>query len=349
MSKTILVVDDDRSNLFMAEKLLKEEYHVISVISGAQALRFLEKKKPELILLDINMPEMSGFDVIKKIKEEEEWRKIPVIFLTADTDSTTEVNCLKLGAVDFIAKPFEPEIMRTRISRSIELEEYRQDLEGAVRRQTQKIELMQHEVIISMANLIESRDGSNGEHVKRTSYYVEQIVNKLFSDDKYTAIIHPEYVHNLVKAAPMHDIGKITVPDNILQKPGRLTAEEFEIMKLHAANGGKIIRETMGKIEEKDYIDIAYNVATYHHEKWDGSGYPEGLKGENIPLEARIMAVADVFDALISKRCYKDAMSLDEAFKIMVESRGTHFDPAVVDAFLDIRTVIESSLKRAGQ
>jgi putative two-component system response regulator len=281
---------------------------------------------------------------MRNIKENAEWEKIPVIFLTADKDTATEVECLKMGAVDFIGKPFEPEIMRNRIRRTLEIEEYRKDLEGAVRRQTAKIEKIQHELIISLANLIESRDGSTGEHVKRTSQYVELIVNELYARHMFPEVINEDYIRNLVKAAPMHDIGKISVPDKILQKPGKLTEEEFEAMKSHAAEGGKIIRTTMGEIEEKAYIDIAADVASYHHEKWNGKGYPEGLSGEAIPLSARIMAVADVFDALISKRCYKEPMPLEQAFGIIEESAGEHFDPKIAQVFLELRPQIEEYL-----
>lgn len=342
LDKIILVVDDDRTNLIMAEKLLGEDYRVILVSSGAQALRYLEKKRADLILLDINMPQMDGFEVMRTIKENDAWSKIPVIFLTADKDTATEVECLKMGAVDFVGKPFEPEIIRNRIRRTLEIEEYRKDLEGAVRRQTAKIDRIQHELIIGLANLIESRDGSTGAHVKRTSQYVELIVEELRNRGMYETIITDDYVYNLVKAAPMHDIGKIAVPDNVLQKPGRLTEEEFEVMKRHAAEGGKIIRSIMGGIEEPYYIQIASDVASFHHEKWNGEGYPSGISGENIPLGARIMAVADVFDALISKRCYKEAMPVDKAFQIIEESAGEHFDPQIAKVFLDLRPQIES-------
>ncbi len=349
MKKTILVVDDDRTNLIMAERLLGEEYNIVSVTSGELALRFLTKRRPDLILLDINMPDMDGFEVMHNIKANDEWGKIPVIFLTADKDSATEVECLKMGAVDFVGKPFGPEIIRHRIRRTIEIEEYRKDLEGVVRRQTAKIEKIQREIIIGLANLIESRDGSTGEHVKRTSTYVEMIMNELAERGMYEDVINDAYLYNIVKAAPMHDIGKIKVPDQVLQKLGKLTEEEFEAMKRHSLEGGKIIRMIMGEIEEKDYIEVAYNVATYHHEKWNGRGYPEGRSGDAIPLEARVMAVADVFDALISERCYKAAMSLDEAYTIIEESKGEHFDPQIAQIFLELRPQVEEYLRSEEQ
>ncbi len=204
---------------------------------------------------------------------------------------------------------------------------------------------MQYKTIVGMANLIESRDGETGEHVKRTSAYAVMIANELMSKGIYADDITKDYMDNLWKAAPLHDIGKIVVSDSILQKPGKLTPEEFDKIKLHASEGGKIIDGTLEAIDDKEYLDMAHKVARYHHEKWDGSGYPEGLKGEEIPLCARIMAVADVFDALISKRCYKEAMSVDKAYEIIKESSGSHFDPEVAKAFVGIRPQVEAYLR----
>ncbi len=345
MEKIILVIDDDKINLRMAEKMLNQEFDIRTALSWEQAVGVLDEVIPDLILLDLVMPQPDGFEVMRRLKDDLRWNKIPVIVLSASRDSETEAECLKTGAVDFVGKPFEPEIMRNRIRRTLEMEEYRQGLEIVVRKQTAKIERLQTEVIISLANLIESRDGSTGQHVKRTSQYVELMVTELKRRNLYSDIIDEEFLYNLEKAAPMHDIGKIKIPDQVLQKPGRLTEEEFEVMKQHSMEGGNIIRKIMLEIEEKDYIEVAYNVATYHHEKWNGQGYPSGLSGEQIPLEARIMAVADVFDALISKRCYKEAMPLEDAFKIIEESKGEHFDPQIAQIFLELRPQIERYLQ----
>lgn len=209
----------------------------------------------------------------------------------------------------------------------------------------QRVMELQYNTIVGMANLIEGRDGETGEHVKRTGWFVDKIAKKLNTDNIYAEQIDETFLDNLWKAAPLHDIGKIKVPDAILQKPGKLTAEEFEIMKSHAAEGGAIIYETIGGIEERDYIEMAHDMAKYHHEKWDGSGYPEGRSGEEIPLCARIMAVADVFDALISKRCYKEAMSIDEAYRIIEDSAGSHFDPVVAAAFINLRDEVVCYLR----
>ena len=330
---TILLVDDDKSNLVVAQKLLADEYRVAAVNSGEMALRFLEKNIPDLILLDILMPEMDGFEVMKRISERPECKNIPVIFLTADRSAETEESCFRMGAVDFIGKPFVPGIMLQRVRRTLELESYRQSLERIVEAQLQRITQLQSDIIITMANLIESRDGTTGEHVKRTSVYTRFLVDKMLEKGIYAEELTPEFVNYLCKAVPMHDIGKITVPDRILSKPGALTPEEYDIMKSHAAEGGKIIRENMGRIADKAFVDIAYDTASYHHEKWNGKGYPAGLSGKNIPLSARILAVVDVFDALVSKRQYKEGMSLEQAFDIMRRDRGEAFEPCIWDIF----------------
>lgn len=356
MQHMILIVDDNKANIKIAQKILENEYRVAAAISGEKALKFLEHALPDLILLDINMPNMTGFEVMEKINLNSKWKTIPVMFLTANIEPQIEAKCFQLGAVDFIGKPFVPEVIRNRINRTLELKSYRKKLEISVEKQSQQIfqqakelaekqrELVdiQQEVIISMANLIEGRDDNTGGHIKRTSQYVELVAKALKEEDIFTEILKGEYIENLCKAAPLHDIGKICISDAILKKPGKLTREEFDIMKQHAKKGGQVIRSTMSKIEKKEFIDIAFDIATYHHEKWDGQGYPEGLKGEAIPLSARIMAIADVFDALISKRCYKEAMSIEKAFRIIEESNGTHFDPRIVKVFINLRKEIEA-------
>ncbi|MDE6016723.1 MAG: HD domain-containing protein [Acetatifactor sp.] len=213
----------------------------------------------------------------------------------------------------------------------------------------QRVMELQYNTIVGMANLIEGRDEDTGEHVKRTSWFVDKIARELAAEGVYREQVDETFLENLWKAAPLHDIGKIKVPDGILKKPGKLSAEEFDIMKSHAAEGGEIIYEVMGGIEEREYIEMAHDVAKYHHEKWDGSGYPEGLAGEEIPLCARIMAVADVFDALISKRCYKASMPLEKAYAIIEESVGSHFDPAVAGAFLKLRPEVEQYLREMNE
>jgi len=221
--------------------------------------------------------------------------------------------------------------------------------EEELKKHQQRVMDLQYHTIVGMANLIEGRDEDTGEHVKRTSWFVDKIARQLAAEGAYRGQIDDAFLENLWKAAPLHDIGKIKIPDAILQKPGKLTPEEFEIMKSHTVEGGEIIYETMGGIEERDYIEMAHDVAKYHHEKWNGTGYPEGLSGEQIPLCARIMAVADVFDALTSKRCYKPAMPVDKAYAIIEESSGSHFDPVVAEAFLRLRPIVEEYLKKSAE
>lgn len=333
--KVILVVDDDKSNLMVAQKLLAEDYHVAVVNSGELAIKYLEKKEPELILLDIQMPGLNGFEVMERIQENAEWKKIPVIFLTADRSAETEEACFKIGAVDYIGKPFVPAIMRQRVKKTLELEEYRKNLEAMVARQLQRITQLQQDIIITMANLIESRDGTTGEHVKRTTIYADLLVKKMQEKGVYAEYLTPTFVDYLNKATPMHDIGKITVSDVILQKPGALDDEEYAKMKQHALAGGKLIQENMSRIVDKEFVDIAVDVAAHHHEKWNGRGYPDGLKEKEIPLSARIVAVVDIFDALVSKRQYKEGMTIEQAFEIMEKERGEAFEPILLDTFME--------------
>lgn len=333
MKKTILVVDDDKSNLMIAQKVLAEDYRVAVVNSGERAFLYLENNQPSLILLDIQMPEMDGFEVIKKLQENSKWCKIPVIFLTADRTPETEEACFQVGAVDYIGKPFIPAIMQQRVKRTIELEDYRISLEKIVQQQLEKITQLQQDIIITMANLIEGRDGTTGEHVKNASVYTEYLANKMAQLGVYKEYMTTEFISYIKKVAPMHDIGKIVVPDSILRKPEALTSEEYDIMKSHSAEGARLIEENMYRSAEPKFVEMAKNVAHYHHERWNGKGYPKGLKGEEIPLEARIMAVADTFDALVAKRQYKKGMTLEEAKAIMEKDRGEIFEPCILDAF----------------
>lgn len=345
MKKVILVVDDDRLNLMVAQKLLSEDYRVAAVNSGELALHYLERNDPNLVLLDIQMPKMDGLEVMRRLQAHSKWRRIPVIFLTADRTEKTEETCFKMGAVDYIGKPFVPAIMMQRIHRTLELEDYRRNLELMVEQQLQRITQLQQDIIFSMANLIESRDGTTGEHVKRTSAYVNLLVRKMQEKGLYQEELTPEYVDYLKKASPLHDIGKIAVSDAILQKPGALTKAEYQLIQLHAEEGGRLIRENMSRIAEQEFVEIACDMASCHHEKWAGGGYPKGLKGEKIPLAARILAIADVFDALVSKRQYKEGMPIEKAFSILKEERGKSFQPELLDAFLDAEEELREMMR----
>lgn len=344
MKETILVIDDDKSNLIMAQKLLSEEYRVAAVNSGIKALEYLEKNDPSLILLDIQMPEMDGFEVMEQLRGHASWCKIPVIFLTADRSSETEGKCFDMGAVDYISKPFVPQIMRKRIMRTIELEEYRKNLEKMVMAQLAQITRMQHDIIVTMANVIESRDGTTGEHVRRTSRYTIMLAEKMLEKGMYPEELNIQLIETMRNASPLHDIGKITIPDAVLQKPGSLTFEEYEVIKSHAQAGADMIRNNMNQMVTEEFLKTACDMAQYHHEKWNGKGYPKGLKGKEIPLPARILAITDVFDALVSKRQYKEGMSIDEAFAIMEKDRGEGFETEILDTFFGLREELERIL-----
>lgn len=352
MKNVILVVDDDKTNLIRAQKLLAPQYRIAACNSGTAALKYLEEHCPDLILLDINMPDMDGFEVMEKLRGSERTENIPVIFLTADNLAETEVKCFQMGAMDFVAKPFVPDILLSRVAKTIELDKYRHNLEQMVQEQAEKItedtrrlNMIQDSVIVGMANLIESRDGSTGKHVKNTQTYVRMIAEELRKRKLFPDELTEEYIEDLCKAAPLHDVGKIKVPDAILQKPGKLTPEEFDEMKLHTTYSRKIIKTIIGDIEDEHYVRIVEDIAMYHHERWDGTGYPAGLTGNGIPLSARIMAVADVFDALYEERCYKPPVRpIERIMQIMTEGRGTQFDPVIMDVFLEMLPMLREVL-----
>lgn len=352
MKNVILVVDDDKTNLSLAQRILGPQYRIAAANSGASALKYLETHRPDLILLDINMPEMNGFEVMERLRSDIHTKSIPVIFLTADAMAETEVKCFQMGAMDFVTKPFVPDILLSRVSKTIELDQYRHNLENMVNDQAQKImegsvrlSRIQESVIIGMANLIESRDGSTGKHVKNTQTYVGMIADELLSRGLFAQELTPAYIEDLCKAAPLHDVGKIKIPDAILQKPGKLTPEEFETMKQHTTHSRQIIQTIIGDIEDEHYVRLVEDIALYHHERWDGTGYPTGLAKSNIPLSARIMAVADVFDALYEERCYKPPVRpIERIMQIMSEGRGTQFDPVILDVFMDMLPQLKEML-----
>lgn len=352
MKNIILVVDDDKTNLTLAQKILSPEYRMAACNSGMAALKYLEKNQPDLILLDINMPEMDGFEVLKQLRKKASTSAIPVIFLTADSQTDTEVKCLQMGAMDYVRKPFVPDILLSRVEKTIELDQYRNNLEKMVTEQagklmesSRRINRIQDSVIVGMANLIESRDGSTGKHVKNTQMYVRMIAQELHRRGLFPEELTDAYIEDVCKAAPLHDVGKIKIPDAVLQKPGKLTPEEFETIKLHTTYSRKIIETIIGDLEDEHYVKMMEDIAMYHHERWDGTGYPTGLAGESIPLSARIMAVADVFDALYEERCYKPPIRpIERIMQIMMEGRGTQFDPVIMDVFMEMLPALKEVL-----
>ena len=352
MKGIILVVDDDSANLMLAQKILGGESRIAAANSGPAALKYLGKNRPDVILLDINMPEMDGFETMEQLKIMKDINTIPVIFLTADKSTETETKCFQVGAFDFVGKPFVPDILKSRVKRALELEQYHNSLETLVKEQAEqlmerskRIGEIQENVIVGLANLIESRDGSTGKHVKNTQGYVELIVGELSGRGLFADILDEEYMQNTCKAAPLHDIGKIKIPDSILQKPGKLTPEEYETMKKHTVYSTDVIKGIIGDVENEEYVRVASDIAMYHHERWDGTGYPAGLKGEEIPLCARIMAVADVFDALYEERCYKQPVRpMEKVLGILEEGKGLQFDPVIVEIFIGMEPILRERL-----
>lgn len=352
MKGIILVVDDDSANLMLAQKILGGEYRIAAANSGPAALKYLGKNRPDVILLDINMPEMDGFETMEQLKIMKDINTIPVIFLTADKSTETETKCFQVGAFDFVGKPFVSDILKSRVKRALELEQYHNSLETLVKEQAEqlmerskRIGEIQENVIVGLANLIESRDGSTGKHVKNTQGYVELIVGELSGRGLFADILDEEYMQNTCKAAPLHDIGKIKIPDSILQKPGKLTPEEYETMKKHTVYSTDVIKGIIGDVENEEYVRVASDIAMYHHERWDGTGYPAGLKGEEIPLCARIMAVADVFDALYEERCYKQPVRpMEKVLGILEEGKGLQFDPVIVEIFIGMEPILRERL-----
>ncbi len=368
VKKHILVVDDVPANLKYAEQLLGERYRLTLAVSGAQALKFLTKAEPDLILLDINMPEMDGCTVLTRLKENPATEKIPVIILTSDADSAMEIKCLALGAVDFIRKPFVTEIMLSRIETQIELNEYRHKLEYMVDEKPAVIERLQDVMSTCFAELVESRDGTTGGHIKNTTRYFSVFIEELAKYDRYKDILTPDYRRSLVRAAPLHDIGKIGINDSVLRKESTLDKEEFEHMKTHARIGGDTFQNIFSSVEgvhhslmgadalekvcdtmvresaDTEFLHIARDMALYHHERWNGTGYPTGISGEDIPLCARILSIVDVYDALTSKRSYKDAFSHEKAMDIIIHDREIFFDPELTDIFISISDKIRECL-----
>lgn len=339
--KKILVVDDEKINLILAKRLLADEYDVATVESGEKALEYMADNKVDLVLLDVKMNGMDGFEVMEKMKQDERFCGLPVIFLTADRREETESKCFEMGAMDFVSKPFVPVIMKHRIKRTMELEDYRYNLEMRLVDQLQKMTEIQDNIVVTLANMIESRDGTTGEHVKRTSLYTKFLIDKLIERDIYTEELTAEYIDNIIKAAPMHDIGKITIEDSILRKPDKLNDVEYAIMKTHAAAGGELIKANLNAVASAEFVQVAYEMARYHHEYWNGKGYPEGISGTQIPLSARILAVADVYDALSARRVYKEPMSTDKAISIMNEFSG-QYDPILLEVFTECQDELKA-------
>jgi len=319
--KHILIVDDNKTNLTLAKNELSKEYQVTPVLSGFAALQFLEKRSTDLILLDINMPEMDGRETMRRIKANEKWSKIPIIFLTADSTPETESQCLSDGADDFIAKPFVPQVMQSRVSRILELSDLRNDLEAKLVEKTKEVEMVTLNAVMAIANTIEAKDLYTSGHSNRVAKCSVEIAKRMgMSEDD---------IKELNFKALLHDIGKIGVPDAILNKPMALEEDEFAIIKKHPVIGGDILKN----------IAIVSNLhygALYHHERYDGKGYPKGLMGDEIPYEARIIAIADTYDAMTSDRAYRKALPRELVIAELERCKGKQFDPKITDVFIEM-------------
>jgi putative two-component system response regulator len=343
---TILAVDDTPQNLSLICNLLENDYQLKVASSGARALKIAESDSPpDLILLDIMMPDMDGYEVCRRLKGNVKTMGIPVIFLTAKVDTQSEQEGLELGAVDYISKPISPPVMMARIKTHLLLKattdllrDKNNFLEQEIARRMQEINLTQDATILTVASLAETRDNETGNHILRTQGYVKALAAKLQGHPRFSAYLSDATIELLYKSAPLHDIGKVGIPDRILLKPGKLDFDEFEIMKTHTTLGRDAIESAESRLGHKvPFLHFAKEIAHSHQEKWDGSGYPEGLQGDAIPVSARLMAVADVYDALISRRVYKPAFPHEKAIAIILEGRGKHFDPDMVDAFVAIQ------------
>jgi putative two-component system response regulator len=341
--KKIILVDDNLANLAAGKQMLKDNYEVYAIPSAAKLFEFLEHVTPDIILLDIEMPVMNGYETIKILKEDSRCAEIPVVFLTAKSDEESELEGLRLGAIDYVSKPFSAPLLLKRIENHMlmaeqkrELRNFNENLQLLVFEKSMQVIELQNAILSTVAEMVEFRDQNTGSHVDRTQAYLKLLLDQMIRDHIYADEMKDWDLAFLLPSAQLHDVGKISISDSILDKPGKLTDEEFAIMKEHCAIGVNAIRRIKKNTSENDFLHHAEIFAGSHHEKWDGSGYPHGLTAENIPLQGRLMAIADVYDALISPRPYKEPMSTATAHDIIRQGGGTHFDPTLIGVFLKV-------------
>ena len=350
---TILIVDDSELNCeTLVRRLSRDGYQTLTANSGYDALSVITQHPVDLILLDFVMPDMDGYSVLRQIKSMPDMHHIPILMVSALEEQDAVVKCIEAGADDFLTKPINPVLMKARISSSlnkkrlwdkeqqyhIKLEYFNKNLKKKVQRQLEAISSAQMATIFATSKLAESKDPETGAHLERLREFCRILSEELQKNDRYTQIIDSDFIAAIYAASPLHDIGKVGIPDQILLKPGKLTDNEWEIMRTHPTIGANTLRAVAERHPGNDFINMGINIAECHHEKWDGSGYPRGLAGESIPLEARILALADVYDALTSVRCYKPAFSHEKSRNIIAEGSGSHFDPDIVNAFLQIES-----------
>jgi len=343
--KCVLIVDDSPENISIATNVLRDSYRTKVATNGFRALLLAEgEDKPDLILLDVVMPDLDGYEVCRRLKQNPATESIPVIFLTTQSSVEEETRGFECGAVDYIHKPFSPPIMRARVRAHLLakeaqdfLHQQNEILERKVQQRTHELSTMQDVTIAALASLAETRDNETGNHIRRTQHYVKALAIELRDHPRFRETLTPDAIELLFKSAALHDIGKVGIPDAILLKPGRLTEDEFEIMKRHTTLGRDAIDVAAAGLDfEVAFLRFAQEITYSHQEKWDGSGYPLGIGGDDVPISARLMAVADVYDALISRRVYKEPMPHRDAVEVISAGSGSHFDPDIVDAFLNI-------------
>ena len=339
----VMLIDDDEVYLTMGREILEDKYTVYPVSSGEQAFIILKKVSPDLILLDIDMPGMDGYEVIKRLKREDATKEIPVIFLTARTDPGHELEGLILGAIDYVTKPFSPLLLVQRIENHLlisfqkkELLRFNQSLQNMVDEQTKEIKKLQNVILNTVSELVEFREEMSDGHIERIQKYIQAMITAMKKQGLYKDEIDNWNIELLINASQMHDVGKICVSETILNKPGKVSDKEFIEIKKHPAYGSMIIDRMRQVTDNHTFLDYATIIAESHHERWDGSGYPEGRKGQDIPLEGRLMSVADVYDALVSSRPYKQPMSPNEAAEEIIRCSGAAFDPALIEVFKTI-------------
>ena len=343
MQKTIFVVDDNDTNLSMAKEALKEQYQVMTLPSAAKMFVLIEKVTPDLILLDIEMPEMDGFEALHILKENAVWADIPVIFLTGMTDAAVEVRGFQLGVVDFITKPFSSPVLLNRIETHLDIDGLIRERTTRLQQRTEQLQRLQNGIVFVLADMVENRDHGTGGHVERTTSYMKILINSMVERGLHADAIAEMDLDLLVSSARLHDVGKICISDTILNKPDMLTKEEFVIMQTHTTKGGNIIDQIVSRTgDDEAFLRNAKFFAGYHHERWDGSGYPYGLKGTDIPLQGRVMAFVDVYDALVSERPYKKPFTHDEAVGIIMENAGKQFAPDIAEVFYDVKDKVKA-------
>jgi len=336
--KKIFVVDDNLTNLLIAKNTLAGQYHIYTMSSAIKMIELLKKITPDMILLDIKMPGMNGFEALVFLKSNPLYADIPVIFLTSNTDAAIEARGFELGVIDFITKPFSPPVLLNRIKTHLDIDEL-------VRNRTEQIKRLQDGIVTVLADVIEERDNETGGHNDRTAAYIKILIKALQERGLYVDEINKWDIEMVASSARLHDMGKICIQDTILNKPAKLNNEEYEKMKLHTTEGARMINKMIEQTGEVEFLNNAKLFAEFHHERWDGTGYPHGLMGTSIPLQGCVMAIVDVYDALLSKRPYKEAFAVEDAVQIIATSAGKHFDPGIVEVFLEVQDQLKVARK----